>query len=115
MMNIAKNSVVSLRYVMKNSSGEALENIMNNDPVSYLQGSTGILPLLQAQLEGLKPGDKKLVHLMAAPGTTNEDFIFDVIVDEVRAASKEEVLLGYPVQVNVEKCEAGCDCHSHTA
>ena len=112
MMHIAKNSVVSIRYIMKNSRGEVLENTMNNDPVSYLHGSTGILPLLQAQLEGLKAGDKKLVYLTAASGLTNEDFIFEVIVDEVRAALKEEVLLGYPVKVNVPKCEADCDCYS---
>ena len=111
-MHIARNSVVSIRYIMKNRKDEVLENTMNNDPVSYLHGSPGILPLLQAQLEGLKAGDKKLVYLKATSGLTNEDFIFEVIVDEVRAALKEEVLLGYPVKVNVIKCEAGCECYS---
>ena len=38
--------------------------------------------------------------------------IFEVIVDEVRVALKEEVLLGYPLKVNVQKCEVGCDCYS---
>ena len=110
-MHIANNSVVSIRYIMKNSKEEVLENTMNNDPVNYLHGSTGILPLLQAQLEGLKTGDKKVVYLAAASGLTNEDFIFEVIIDEVRAALKEEVLLGYPVKINVTKCEAACDCY----
>ncbi len=67
--------------------------------------------MLQAQLEGLKAGDKKTVYLTAASGFTNEDFIFEVIVDEVRDALKEEILLGYPVQLNVAKCEADCDCY----
>jgi hypothetical protein len=111
MMHITKNSVVSVRYIMKNSRGDVLENTMNNDPVSYLHGSTGILPLLQAQLEGLKAGDKKLVYLTTSSELTSEDFIFDVIVDEVRVALKEEVLLGYPVQLNVSKCETDCDCY----
>jgi FKBP-type peptidyl-prolyl cis-trans isomerase SlyD len=111
-MNIAKNSVVSIRYIMKNSKGEILENTMSNDPVSYLHGSTGILPLLQAQLEGLKAGDKKVVYLTAAPGLTSEDFIFEVIIDEVRNALKEEILLGYPVTATVQKCEADCDCYN---
>jgi FKBP-type peptidyl-prolyl cis-trans isomerase SlyD len=113
MLHIEKNNVVSIRYIMKNSNGVILENTMNNDPVSYLHGSTGILPLLQAQLEGLKTGNKKLVYLTAASGLTNEDFIFEVIVDEVRAASGEEILLGYPVKVNVAKCEADCDCYNY--
>ncbi len=30
MMHIAKNSVVSIRYIMKNSKGEVLENTMNS-------------------------------------------------------------------------------------
>jgi FKBP-type peptidyl-prolyl cis-trans isomerase SlyD len=111
MMHITKNSVVSVRYIMKNSRGDVLENTMNNDAVSYLHGSTGILPLLQAQLEGLKAGDKKLVYLTTSSELTSEDFIFDVIVDEVRVALKEEVLLGYPVQLNVSKCETDCDCY----
>jgi FKBP-type peptidyl-prolyl cis-trans isomerase SlyD len=114
-MHIAKNSVVSLRYIMKASSGEVLENTLNNDPVSYLHGSTGILPALQAQLEGLKTGDKKMVYLTTVSELTNEDFIFEVIVDDVREALKEEILLGYPVKQNVAKCEADCECYSNVS
>ena len=110
-MQIAKDRVVSIRYIMKNDCGEILENTMNDDPVSYLHGSAGIQALLQSQLEGLKPGDKKIVYLTKASGLTDDDFIFEVIVDEVRAASNEEILLGYPVQLNVSKCEADCDCY----
>ena len=111
MMYIAKNNVVSIRYIMKDSKEGVLENTMNDPPVSYLHGSTGIQPLLQAQLEGLKAGDKKTVYLTTESGLTNEDFIFEVIIDEVRVALKEEVLLGYPVKLNVKKCEADCDCY----
>ena len=75
-MQVQNNSVVSIRYVMKNGRGDVLENTMNNDPVSYLHGSAGIQPLLQEQLKGLKKGDKKTVHLPAASGLTNEDFLF---------------------------------------
>lgn len=112
MKQIAKNSVVSMRYIMKNSNGEILENIMNNDPVNYLHGSSAIQSLLQLQLEGLKAGDKKLVYLKAASGLTNEDFIFDVIIDEVREAMEEEILLGYPIKINIAKCESDCNCYN---
>jgi FKBP-type peptidyl-prolyl cis-trans isomerase SlyD len=112
MIQVEKNSVVSIRYVMKNSKGEVLENTMNNDPVSYLHGSATIQPLLQIQLEGLKTGDTKTVCLSAASGLTSEDFVFEVIVDEVRTASAEEILLGYPVAASVQKCEADCDCYT---
>lgn len=111
-MYIVKDNVVSIRYIMKDSKEAVLENTMNNLPVSYLHGSLGIQPFLQAQLEGLKAGDKKTVYLTTESGLTNEDFVFEVIIDEVRPALKEEVLLGYPVKLNVQKCEADCDCYS---
>ena len=110
MMHIAKNRVVFIRYIMKNSKGVVLENTMNNPAISYLHGSPVIQPLLQAQLEGLKAGDKRVVYLKSASGLTEEDFIFEVIVDEVRGALKKEVLAGFPV--NAPKCEAGCDCYT---
>lgn len=110
-MDIAKDCIVSLRYIMKNREGAILENILNKKPVSYLQGGAGIQPLLQAQLEGLKTGDKKTVYLNAELGLTSEDFIFEVIIDEVRTPLKEELLLGYPVKMDVPKCEADCDCY----
>ena len=112
MITVAKNSVVSMRYCMKNNKGEILENTMNGYPISYLHGAAGILSLLQEQLEGLKAGDKKNVYLNSAAGLTEEDFVFEVIIDQVRAAMEEEILLGYPVAVNVKACEADCDCYS---
>ena len=109
---IRKNSVVAIRYIMKNSREEVLENTMNLDPVNYLHGSPAIQPLLQVQLEGLKAGDKKTIYLNAGSGLTNEDFVFEVIVDDVRAAFPEEMVLGYPVKLTFKKCETGCACYN---
>jgi hypothetical protein len=111
MMEITANCVVSIRYIMKSDKDEVLENTLQGEPVSYLHGGTGILTILQQQLEGLKMGDKKTVHLQAEAGLTDHSFIFEVVVDDVRAASKEEMLLGYPVQLPIVICEADCDCY----
>lgn len=111
MTSIAKDCVVSMRYIMMNSQQVILENTMHAQPVSYLHGASGILTLLQVQLEGLKAGDKKTVYLKAESGLTAGDFIFDVIIDQVRIARKEEILLGYPVQAHVPACAADCDCY----
>ncbi len=112
MMEIEKNRVVAIRYIMKNSQDEILEDTMAGSPVNYLHGSETILPLLQLQLNGLKPGNKKIVTLPATSGLTDEDFIFDVIIDDVRAAMDEEIMLGYPVKLNLQRCEADCDCYT---
>ena len=111
-MKVDKNSVVSMRYIMKDEAGVILENTMNSHPVSYLHGGDGIQVLLQAQLEGLKAGDTATVFLDAATGLTNSNFSFDIIIDEVRAALDEELLLGYPVQITVQPCEADCNCYT---
>ena len=111
-ISVAKDYVVALRYIMKDSRGEMLENTMNRDPINYLHGSPGILPLLQSQIEGLNAGDKKTVYLAAESGLINDDFTFDVIIDDVRAASKEEIILGYPVKLTLQKCDESCECFS---
>jgi len=111
-MHIEKNHVVSIRYIMKNSKQEVLENNMKGKPVSYLHGATGILPLLQEQLHGLKTGDKKRVYLATGQGLSKEDFIFEVIIDQVRMALDEEILLGYPVQLDVPHCDDDCECYA---
>ena len=113
-MRVEKNKVVSIRYIMKNSKGEILENTMVRDPVSYLHGSSVIQLLLQAQLEGLERCDRKHVLLPATSGLASEDFLFEVVVDEVRLASEAELLLGYPVQLSVAKCEEDCDCYNES-
>ncbi|MCW3091962.1 MAG: hypothetical protein JWP81_3031 [Ferruginibacter sp.] len=111
-MIISNNSVVSIRYIMKNAKDEILENTVDSVAVYYLHGSGGILPQLQEQLEGLKTGDRKLVSLNTSSGLTGEDFIFEVIIDEVRAATNEEVLLGYALAVSPTQCGGDCDCHA---
>ena len=89
MMHVNKDIIVFIRYIMKNGEGEILENRMN-EPTSYLHGSAGILPLLQAQLEGLKAGDQKLVYLKKDSGLTDDDFTFEVVIDALRNALPED-------------------------
>jgi FKBP-type peptidyl-prolyl cis-trans isomerase SlyD len=112
MITVGKDNVVSMRYVMKDSNGTVLENIFGAQPVSYLHGATGILALLQEQLTGMKAGDKKTVYLEAKSGLIGEDFTFEVVIDNVRPARREEILLGYPVQSAAAACDADCECHN---
>jgi len=110
-MVIGKDIVVSLRYVMRNQHGEILENTMEGMPATYIQGSSGILPLLQQPLEGLKAGDRKKLSL---PGsvTGSGELYFEVIIDHLRESLPEELMLGYPVLLNEKKCEEDCDCYT---
>lgn len=111
MMRVTKNMVVSIRHVMKNSRGEVLEDTMNAQPASYLHGSSGIHHLLQVQLEGLKEGDNRRIHLNRESGLTDDDITFDIIIDKLREASPGELILGYPIPLDQEICDADCICY----
>jgi FKBP-type peptidyl-prolyl cis-trans isomerase SlyD len=105
------NKVVALRYIMRNEKGVVLEDTMQSTPTHYLHGSNAILPLLQTQLQGLKTGDKKQVVLSKQNSATDDDFIFDVVIDDVREALPEEIILGYPVQITKAICNDDCYCY----
>src|SRR5215510_1660131 len=96
---VDKDMVVALRYIMRNGKGDVLEDTMQSSPVNYLHGSDGILPLLQQQLKGLKAGDKRRVYLFKNNNDVDDDFEFDVVIDDVRTALPEEIILGYPIQI----------------
>jgi len=106
MMTVTKNLIVAFRYIMKNNRGEVIENTMEGSSKSYLHGSLGIDPLLQVQFEGLKVGDTKIIYLKKE-NNSNEDFTFDIVIDQIRPALKEELMLGYPVIA----CNEDCTCY----
>lgn len=112
MDHVVKDMVVALRYAMYNSRGEVLEDIMQASPVNYLHGSNGILHLLQQQLQGLKTGDKKKVYLFKDSSGADDDLEFDVIIDNVRVALPEEIMLGYPVEITTTTCNDDCSCYN---
>ena len=112
MMAIGKNTVVAFRYTMKNGKGDLLEDKLQAEPVNYLHGSAVVQQMLQLQMEGLKAGDKKAVYLFSSSGLTTDDFVFDVIIDNVRPATEEEKFLGYPVDITTDKCDTDCNCYT---
>jgi FKBP-type peptidyl-prolyl cis-trans isomerase 2 len=111
MISIAKDTVVAMRYIMRNSKGVILEDTVNSAPVYYLHGSAGIQPQLQSQLEGLKIGDQKTVYLPKENGVTDDDFSFEIIIDSVRKAMPHELETGRAVQPAVFPCGDDCDCN----
>ena len=111
-MKITTNTVVSLRYSMKNDNGDLLEDIMDKPPVDYLHGSGNILPALEANLEGLECGQRRVIAISAETiPDLSDSFHFDVVIDKVRAATKEEIQIGRPIEsVSKNECGPGCCC-----
>ncbi len=68
---IKAGSVVDLKYTLKNSQGEVLDEAgveSSPEPFSYLHGAEQIVPGLENALEGLKVGDKKKVTVSPEEG-----------------------------------------------
>jgi len=79
-MNIAKNSVVTVEYVLKDKEGNVLDSADQKDPMVYLQGHGNLLPKFESNLEGKKPGDT--VDFVISPedgyGERNEELVLNV-------------------------------------
>jgi len=110
MIRVGKDTVVSIRYIMRNSRGEVLENTISGPAATYLHGSSGILRSLQMQLEGLEAGERKQVLLLKKNENLEDDFTFDLLIEKIREALPQEIALGYPLTGVAMECGPGCVC-----
>lgn len=67
-MNIQKNSVVTMHYELKDSTGEVLDSSSGQEPLVYLHGSNNIIVGLEEQLEGKKVGDNVKAEIAPEKG-----------------------------------------------
>lgn len=110
-MQVKKNTVVSIRYRMRNSKGEVLEDTMESRPIAYLHGSGRILPALEENLIGLTIGDKRTFNLSQDDCPEVDGcFSFKVIVDDVRPATAEERKIGHILKKYKDECGPDCSC-----
>ncbi|MEC7786462.1 MAG: peptidylprolyl isomerase [Nitrospinota bacterium] len=65
---IKKNSVVSMIYCLKNTSGVELDRADKDKPFAYLHGVGQMIPGLEKELEGLGVGDKRDVAVPPKEG-----------------------------------------------
>ncbi len=65
---IQDGKVVYLKYLLKSSEGEVLDEADVNDPFIYLHGAHQIVPGLESALKGLNLGDKKQVSVQPQDG-----------------------------------------------
>ncbi len=108
-MHVEKNTVVSLRYILKNAAGEIMEDNTNAAVLEYLHGVGNLLPSLEAAVAGLGIKDKKIFSL--SDEELQGEFIFDVTIDNIREATKDEIENGLPVKKSADNnCGPSCCC-----
>lgn len=97
-MQIKKNTVVSLSYVLKrdNANGEIIEETKAGDPLMFLYGNGQMLPKFEENLSTLSTGDNFEFTLLSedAYGEMDQDAIIDLdkAIFEVDGKVDEEML-----------------------
>ncbi len=71
-MEISKDKVATLNYVLKNDQGEVMDQ-SEDGRFAYLHGANNIIPGLEKALEGKKVGDKISVTVAPAEGYGERD------------------------------------------
>jgi len=102
-MKIAKDSVVTMNYTLKNDAGEVMDTSEGRAPLVYLHGIGALIPGLESELEGKAAADK--VSAVIAPedayGARSEDLLRVVSKDGFQG--EEELQAGMRVQLGTEQ------------
>ncbi len=67
-MQITKHRVASIHYTLRNDEGEVLDSSEGGDPLQYMHGVGGLIPGMEAALEGQSTGDDLSIKIAPADG-----------------------------------------------
>ncbi|NQZ58944.1 MAG: FKBP-type peptidyl-prolyl cis-trans isomerase, partial [Lentisphaeraceae bacterium] len=67
-MKIADKSVVEMHYTLTNGQGEILDSSEGRDPLTYIQGTSSIVPGLEKALDGKTTGESLQVTVPPEEG-----------------------------------------------
>lgn len=86
-MNIAENSYVALDYCLTLESGEEIDKSQEGQPLSFITGTSQIIPGLEKALMGMAVGDSAKVDVAPeeAYGLVNDDLFQEVPRDQFPA------------------------------
>ena len=95
-MKITSNAVVEFCYDLE-VDGQIVDKTTKERPLDYIHGTGGLLPKLEAHVEGMEPGDKFDVTLSPADGygDGNPDLVIDLpkAAFEVNGEVREDLLV----------------------
>jgi FKBP-type peptidyl-prolyl cis-trans isomerase SlyD len=79
-MKIAKNTIASIEYTLKDKDGTVLDTSEGKMPLEYMHGQGMLIPGLEKELEGKDEGAKLSVEIAPkdAYGEYSDEMLFDV-------------------------------------
>jgi FKBP-type peptidyl-prolyl cis-trans isomerase SlyD len=72
-MLVARDTVVTIHYTLKNDAGEVLDSSADGEPLAYIHGSGNVIAGLEEALEGKAAGDRLAVAVPATKGYGEHD------------------------------------------
>jgi len=90
-MKVAKNTVVSITYTLKDSEGNVLDSTDASDPLAYLHGVGNLIPGMEKALDNRDSGENFQVVIPPEDGygTFDEDLIWEL--EKAQFAELEDV------------------------
>lgn len=72
-MQISKHKVVTMDYTLTDEKGNTIDTSDGREPLAYIHGVGGIIPGLEAALEGRNPGEQLQVKVAPEDGYGDRD------------------------------------------
>jgi FKBP-type peptidyl-prolyl cis-trans isomerase SlyD len=72
-MLVARDTVVTIHYTLKNDAGEVLDSSAGGEPLAYIHGGGNIVVGLEEALQGKAAGDRIVVAVPAAKAYGERD------------------------------------------
>ncbi len=92
-MQIAKNTVASIEYTLKDDSGNVIDTSEGHGPLAYVHGVGALVPGLESELEGRSAGDQLQVRVDPEQGYGErlEGMTHEVVRDDFPADADPQV------------------------
>ena len=98
-MRIEKNTVVAFDYTLTDDTGQVLDTSEGREPLSYLHGTSGIIPGLERELDVKQAGDQFQVAIAPEDGYGHRNESLRQEVPRDRFDGVEDLQLGMQFQV----------------
>lgn len=104
-MKVAKNTVVSIAYTLKDSDGNVLDTAEADAPLAYLHGCGNLIPGMEKALDNRDTGEK--FEVVVPPeegyGTFNDDLVWELDKDQFEDAGSLELGAQFVMETDDEQ------------
>src|SRR5215472_11649237 len=99
-MGITQDQVVSIHYTLRDDAGEIIDRSAEGEPLAYLHGRGNLIPGLERELAGRKPGDRVQVKIAPTDGYGEYDRALVQRVPRRALKGISDVRVGMRLQAN---------------